>query len=159
MNAVEIMRRYARDVDGLAQRIRSGEIGSVEETEVQLRIAQDYALTYEHWASCLQMAAHLLEMEVDTKSERYMGIGIDNWTGLKDKDGDNFNFGDIALLEVGGGKVYYHIEWLQDEFFSKIVKVSGNSKTDLGVVGAAKLKRIGPGKNHPELMEQIRGED
>ncbi len=158
MQVIEVMRQFADHLRKLSKGLESGKI--VFDDKSKSHQAPYYAVMYNRWADVLGFVGVLMEEEVDANPGDYIGIGPENWSGLKDKDGDNLNCGDVAFLPMkDDDPLYYVIEFIQNEWVSSICKVSGDTRSDLGTDAASRLKRVGPGSEHPELMKIIRGED
>jgi len=158
MNTIEILKQYADDIEETADMIHAGNVKFSSDAPDKQR-ETNLIQTYRWWSGCMRQAAWLLEHHLAEHAKRYMGIGIENWTGLKDIDGDKLNFEDVVMQpSLDDTPLYYIIKFIQDHGYSKIAKISGNNHTDIGHETAAKLKRIGPGRDHPELLKSIIGE-
>lgn len=158
MNTMEILRQYADDIETTADMIHEDNIEFSDGPDKSRKT--NLIQTYRWWSGSLRQAAWLLENVLSENAKRFMGFGIENWTGLKDIDGDKLYFEDIVELPAPGEgskdlKLCYQIKFIQNNYYSKIVKVSGSHHTDIGHETAAKLKRIGPGKDHPMILKSI----
>lgn len=155
MQAIEIIRVYRDELRILLTDMKKSEQYLDGDTNALMMVH-----TWKRWIGGLNLTAVMLEEELSQNSEQYMGIGIENWTGLTDRDGDRINFEDIVEFPAPDEDIhlYFQIKFIQNEHYSKIAKVSGGHQTDMGTEVASKLKRIGPGKDHPEILKQIHGD-
>lgn len=71
------------------------------------------------------------------------------FTGLHDKNGKEIFEGDILHSE----HLDYEVKFINNEYYTGVKKVSGNSITDLGKEVASKLEVIGNIWENPELLE------
>lgn len=74
---------------------------------------------------------------------------VGEYTGLKDKNGKEIYEGDILHSEY----LDYEVRFIQNEYYSKIAKFSGENNSDLGFENAGKLEIIGNIWENPDLIE------